>query len=154
MSGLSKKTRPIEMLVAYTNGDSHGDWDTQMIDIPIETAEDDIERVACDTWWIQYKEDKRDYAVAGLMVYWIPEIEDEPTAYKVLKEIPAFTDHPVVPIGAVVYNAEPLSDIPEFLIIRTESEKVLVEYTPEGFYDARAPYMYFADPEYLEEING
>lgn len=153
---MPRKTRQVEMLVAETYGNDSGQWHTEFIYIPIETPEDDIEEKACYAWWNKYKKDGRKESIAGLSVYWIPEIEDFAVAYQVLRDIPvpqeSGSDPMVIPLGAVVFE----SDDPA--IARTNRDNydagvILIEYTPDGVFDARAPYLYSVNMEDLEQLS-
>ena len=64
------KTRMIEMYIGY--GSDFGTWETDYVDIPLDTPDDKIEEVAKDV----IIEDRKDIAFTG--VYAIPSLEDQP----------------------------------------------------------------------------
>lgn len=64
---MAKKTRLIEMYV----GNSDGTWYTDYVDIPFDTADDDIERVSINAAATQIK----GYVFIGL--YNITEIDED-----------------------------------------------------------------------------
>lgn len=156
---MSKKTRRIEMLVAESDGGDTGQWWTEWVTIPIDTPQDYIEGVSIAEWRREFEKMKRHERIAGIMVYNTndePFEYDEQVSYQVLRNImvpqDSSADPKIIPLGAVVYE----SDDPA--IVETNREnydtgKILIEYTPEGVFDARAPYLYSVNMEDLEQID-
>lgn len=68
------KTRPIEMYVGRAwAGGSSGEWWTGYVDIPIDTPEGAIDRVATDAMISQLLADSAEFVFVG--VYHIPGLE-------------------------------------------------------------------------------
>lgn len=80
-----KPTRIIEMGVG--EGESHGQWWTEYVNIPWKTPEEDISEVAITTYQREHLGDEK---IIGLLeVYWVPELDDELNYrfYLVLRDI-------------------------------------------------------------------
>lgn len=129
--------RKIEMGVG--EGESHGQWWTEWVDIPRDTDERDLELIALKTYRDKYRDDT---LVIGLLdVYWIPELGDtvNPRYYRTKRDIyaselamlpTAADDHTpdfvMIPAGAIVQEGpdgvegdmvDIIYDHPEYLLV-------------------------------------
>lgn len=66
------KTRGIEMYLGWPGGT----WTTIWVDIPADTPEAAIEKVACET--LEFELNRTGQAVCFFGVYWIPEPDTDP----------------------------------------------------------------------------
>ena len=72
---MTKETRPIEMYYGYSYGGDSGSWETDYVDIPIDTPEEEIEQVAKEIAKNEYQGD--DLAFVGVYhIVPLDEIDD------------------------------------------------------------------------------
>jgi hypothetical protein len=71
---MRKKTRQIELGIAFSNGDSCGHWNTDYVEIPLNTPKKDIQKIACAAMEKKLADDgSGDFA--QIWVYNIPDPE-------------------------------------------------------------------------------
>lgn len=88
MPKTKEKTRQIEMYVGISNGDSAGSWTTDYVDIPADTPEAKIKRVAEAAFRMALVKAGTDN-VAFVGVYSTPDVEeDEETCRKCKAKYP------------------------------------------------------------------